>query len=290
MPAAIADVTSRGKRPRTALILCGGGSRAAVEIGLYRAIVELGIHVDFIVASSSGAVNGAFIASGMDPGAIAEQWKTLRTRNVIGTPWPWIRVLRGAPSLYSNSRLRRLLQRRLPVACFEDLRIPLTILATDLESGEAVPLRSGGLIDAILASTALPGVFPPVAWQRRQLVDASLSDNVPIDFAVAEGAERVMGMLCGCRHPFGSRPRWSSILAQSFSLAIQAKFQCDLRVYRSQTEVHILKPCPGPDLGLLEFDRAWTLIEPAYQHALRELQRDLTGISEGRRGNSKEVV
>jgi hypothetical protein len=110
------------------------------------------------------------------------------------------------------------------------------------------------------------------------------------EFAVAEGAERVMGMLCGCRHPFGSRPRWSSILAQSFSLAIQAKFQCDLRVYRSQTEVHILKPCPGPDLGLLEFDRAWTLIEPAYQHALRELQRDLTGISEGRRGNSKEVV
>ncbi len=231
------------------------------------------MRVDLIVASSSGAVNGALIASGLSGDEIAKQWKGIRTRDVIGSRWQLLRLLTGAPSLFGNRRLRRSLEARLPVASFEQLRIPLTILATDLETGEAVALRSGSLVDAILASTALPGLFPPVQWEGRQLVDGGLSDNVPIDVVVEQGARRVIGMLCGCQNSLGNGASLISVLAQSFSLATNAKFRCDVRIYRCEVELHILEPCPGPELEPLDFDRAWTLIAPAYQHAYRELQK-----------------
>jgi hypothetical protein len=73
---------------------------------------------------------------------------------------------------------------------------------TDLETGRAMALSEGDLIEAVLASTALPGLFPPISWNGLNLVDGGLSDNVPIDLAVGRGAKRVIGMLCGCAKGF----------------------------------------------------------------------------------------
>jgi len=265
-------VARKETSPLTALILCGGGARGAVEVGLYRAVVELGIPIDFVVGSSIGAVNGALIAAGLSPADVAQQWRALRRRDVVGPRWQLLRLLTGAPSLFRSDRLRDLLRNQLPVRSFRDLRIPLAIVATDLETGRAVVLSDGDLVEAILASTALPGLFPPVLWKDRKLVDGGLSNNVPIDLAVERGAERVIGMLCGCAMCLPGRPSLVSVLSQSFSLAMNARFRCDVRFYAPQVKLHILEPCPGPDLELLDFDRAWELIEPAYQHALRKLQ------------------
>lgn len=261
--------------PRTALVLCGGGSRGAVEVGLYRAVVELGIGVDFVLGSSIGAVNGALIAAGLSAAEIEARWRSLRTRDVIGSRWQLLRLLTGASSVFSNRRLRELLLNVLPARSFDELRIPLAIVATDLESGEAVVLDRGDLVEAILTSTALPGLFPPIAREGRMLVDGGLSNNVPIDLAVERGAERIIGMLCSCAKGLPGRPGLVSVLSQSFSLATNARFRCDVRFYQPRVELDILEPCPGPELELLDFDRSWTLIEPAYHHALRELQRRL---------------
>ncbi len=83
-----------------ALVLCGGGSRGAVEVGLYRALVELGIGIDFIVSSSIGAVNGALIAAGLSPAEVAEHWRAIGTRDVVGSRWQLVRLLWGAPSVF----------------------------------------------------------------------------------------------------------------------------------------------------------------------------------------------
>ncbi|MBI3669670.1 MAG: patatin-like phospholipase family protein [Acidobacteria bacterium] len=171
--------------------------------------------------------------------------------------------------------MRELLLNVLPARSFEELRIPLAIVATDLESGETLILDSGDLIEAILASTALPGLFPPIARGGRMTVDGGLSNNVPIDLAVERGAERIIGMLCGCAKGLPRRTNLVSVLSQLFSLATNARFRCDVQHYEHRVELHILESCPGPDLELLDFDRSWTLIEPAYQHAVRELQRRL---------------
>lgn len=264
-------MATRDTIPITALVLGGGGSRGAVEVGLYRALTELGIRIDLIVSSSIGAVNGALIAAGLGPQELVDAWRALRTRDVVGPRWRFLRLLTGTSSVFSNQHLRNLLCRRLPVRSFSELRIPLSIVGTDLETGETVVLREGDLIEAILASTALPGLFPPVLWRGRRLVDGGLSNNVPIDLAVEQGAERVIGILCGCAKGLPDRPSLVSVLGQSFSLAINARFRCDLRLYQPRVKMHILEPCLEPNLELLDFDHAWTLIEPAYQYALREL-------------------
>lgn len=261
--------------PITALVLGGGGSRGAIEVGLYRAVVELGIRVDLVVGSSIGAVNGALIAVGLSPVELAEQWGALRTRDIIGSRWHYLRLLAGASSIFSNDRLRNLLRRSLPVRSFGELRIPLVIVATDLESGDPVVLREGDLVQAILASTALPGLFPPIPWRGRKLVDGGLSNNVPIDLAVERGAQRVIGILCGCVKDIPARASLVSILGQSFSLALNARFRCDVRFYEPRVSLHILEPCLESNSELLDFDGAYKLIEPAYQFALRELRQRL---------------
>lgn len=270
-----AATATKGRAPRTALVLGGGGARGAVEVGLYRALVELGIRIDFVLGSSIGAVNGALIAAGLSADELEDYWRAIRTRDVIGSRWQFLRLLTGASSLFSNHHLRNLLRSRLPVRSFRDLRIPLAIVATDLETGETVVLTEGDLIEAILASTALPGLFPAMPWQGRTLVDGGLSNNVPIDLAVERGAERVIGVLCGCAKGLPDQPSLVSVLGQSFSLAINARFRCDVRLYQPRVELHILEPCLEPNLELLDFDRGWMLIEPAYQHAVQQLREQL---------------
>jgi len=263
-----------GNSPRTALILGGGGSRGAVGVGLYKALVELGIQLDFIVSSSIGAVTGAFIAAGMSPAELESHWKSLRTSDVIGSRWQFLRLLMGASSAFTNGSLRNLLRRVLPVRFFSELRIPLAIVTTDLETGETIVLTEGDLIDAILASTALPGLFPPISWRGRRLIDGGLSNNVPIDLAIERGAERVIGMLCGCTRGLPARANFVAVLGQSFSLALNARYRCDEQMYKPQTQLHILEPCFDPALDLLDFDHAAALIRPAYEYALEHLRRD----------------
>lgn len=267
---------ANGRGPLTALVLGGGGSRGAVGVGLYRALVELGIRVDLIVSSSIGAVNGALIAAGLSPKELEDGWRTLRTKDIVGSRWQFLRLLSGASSAFSNQSLRALLRSLLPVRCFSQLGIPLAVVTTDLETGETVVLTEGDLIEAILASTALPGLFPPIAWQDRRLVDGGLSNNVPIDLAIERGAERVIGMLCGCAKGLPDRVNFITVLGQSFSLALNARYRCDARMYQPQAQLHILEPCLGINLELLDFDHASTLIEPAYQYALQELRQQLT--------------
>jgi NTE family protein len=265
--------SSKSDRTKTALVLGGGGSRGAVEVGLYRALVELGIRIDLIVSSSIGAVNGALIAAGLAPKEVEDCWRAIGTRDIVGSRWQFLRLLTGASSVFSNQSLRNLLQSRLPARSFSDLRIPLAIVGTDLETGKTVVMTEGNLVEAILASTALPGLFPPVAWKGRRLIDGGLSNNVPIDLAVEQGAIRVFAILCGCAKGLPARPNIVSVLGQSFSLAINARVRCDVRMYQPRVELHILEPCLEPNLELLDFDRAWTLIEPAYRYAIQELRR-----------------
>jgi NTE family protein len=260
--------------PRTALVLGGGGSRGAVGVGLYKALVELGIPLDFIVSSSIGAITGALIAAGMSPTELESHWKSLRTSDVIGSHWQFLRLLMGASSAFSNRSLRNLLRRILPLRSFGELRIPLAIVTTDLETGETVVLTGGDLIEAILASTALPGLFPPIASRGRRLVDGGLSNNVPIDLAIERGAERVIGMLCGCTRGLPARANFVAVLGQSFSLALNARYRCDAQMYKPQAQLHILEPCFDPSLDLLDFDNAAALIQPAYEYALEHLRRD----------------
>jgi NTE family protein len=181
----------------TAFVLSGGASLGAVHVGMWRALAESDTQPDFIVGTSVGALNGAFIAARPDPGRIDELaavWRSLRRQDVFP-----LGVLGGAlgyyglrDSLVNPAPLRRLLAQHLPLRRLEDAEIPLHVAATDVLTGAEVVLSRGDAVEAVLASAAIPAVFPPVVVDGRALMDG-VSDNTPISHAVALGASTATG-------------------------------------------------------------------------------------------------
>ena len=265
---------------KTALVLCGGSSHGAIEVGLYQALEELRIDFDFIVGTSIGAINGALIAAGIPAEQVAASWRILRTRDVISKRFWWWKLLRNAPSISSPRRLKRFLCRHLPVRHFEALKKKLVVVATDLERNEPVLLEQGDLVEALLASSALPGVFPPRRLNGRLLVDGAITANMPVLIARDLGARRIITFPCRCLVDWKQTPdRILNVLLKSLSILMYTQEVCHLEAVKRDVETIVVDACPGKRLNALDFDHAHELIEPAYQQA-RQLLSRMFGVQE----------
>lgn len=191
--------TGAKRPPVTAFVMAGGGSLGAVEVGMLRELLAWGEAPSFVVGASAGAINGAFFAAlptaaGVD--RLEAIWVGLRRsdlfpfnlRSVLG-------LLTRRAHLVDSAGLRALLERHLPHAQLEDSAIPVHIVASDMVTGEEVLLSNGPAVDAVLASAAIPGVFPPVRVAGRLLVDGGVSNNTPISTAMRLGATRIIVLL-----------------------------------------------------------------------------------------------
>lgn len=263
---------------KTALILCGGGSKGAMEVGLYRALVELEVPIDLVVGTSIGALNGAFIAAGRSPSELERVWRSLHPRQLFRLNRELLWRLKQADSLYNNSGIRAFLERELPAKRFEELKIPLYVTVTRLQTGETVCFESGELIEPLLASIALPGIFPPVERDGLQLMDGGISDNVPIALAEAKGARRAVFMLCVCCGlQTGPVRGLESIVSQAVSIMLDLKYRTDVERFGGTLDLVALEPALGFDVPMLDFSHTGELIEGAYRAALSELPRLLEG-------------
>jgi NTE family protein len=153
------------------LALSGGGAHAAAHCGVLRALEREGLPVAGIAGVSGGALVAAAWAGGADLERLVEQASRLH-------PWMWVRGWGGG--LLSGTRLGVLIDEFLPVATFEQLRVPVVVVATDVDTGEAVVFREGNVRDAVRASCSFPGVFPPFSWNGRRLVDGGVNEVVPV--------------------------------------------------------------------------------------------------------------
>lgn len=271
---------------KVALVLCGGGSRGALELGFYRALVEIGVPIDFIVGSSVGALNGAFIAAGESAEVMDALWRSIRFRDLFGLNWRALVSPRRADSIYGNFRLRHFIERHLPAKRFEDLRVPLTILATDIDTGKSICLEQGDLTEAILASVAIPGLLPPVLHDGRQLIDGGVTNNLPLDVAVDKGATTALAIRCRCerrhRQPVHGI---ANILLRSFDITDSLKYEQDAHRYDGVCEVIMVTPCFDYDVGFLDFRHSGKLIEMAYEATI-EASAELTPLI----GNGKHEL
>lgn len=260
---------------KTALVLCGGGSRGVAEVGFYKAIVELGIPVDFILGASVGAVNGAFIAGGLKPEDLMrlwlgfEKWKPFRFNWKI--LWRFLKV----EGLLDPSGFRRFLEDTLPFTRFEDLKIPLTVVATNLTKAEPIYFeKKGDLITPIMASIALPLYFPSVPWNGFQLVDGGITNNAPIDAAVQRGATRILSFVCDCEAELLEPAKtFLQIYSRAFHVSIKQKLYHDMKFYKDKVELIVLAPCLLAARGVLDFSQTEKVMEQAYAVALSELSR-----------------
>lgn len=263
-----------GPRP-AALVLCGGGSRGAMEVGFYQALAEFGVQADFILGSSIGALNGAYIAGGMTPSELGRLWSEFRLSRALPMNWALLLRPRRHPGFFSLAPVRSLLRRTLPATRFEDLAIPLTVVTTDLESGRACYWHgSGDLIEPVIASMSLPGIFPPVEIDGRLHIDGGVTNDAPLDKAQELGARSIYLIECACAEHCPRPLRgWADILVRSFSIALDSKYRAELMHFHNRIDIHSVRPQLDQEIGLLDFRHSAKLIEAAYRQTRAHLER-----------------
>lgn len=157
------------------LALGGGGSKGYAHLGVIRALTELGFQIKGIAGTSAGGMAGAIYAAGYQPDELLEAIASVSQENLYGFG-------RG-PALLNPSGLHRILEEFLGDVKFKDLRIPCALTAVDLKEMAEITLREGSVLDGVKATTAIPGVFPPVELDQYQLVDGMVLNPVPVGIA-----------------------------------------------------------------------------------------------------------
>src|SRR6202008_1060064 len=229
-----------------AFVLGGGGVLGAVEVGMAAALLEGGVHPDLVCGTSVGAINGAAIAA--DPTAEGAEhllaiWDAIAEEGVLDGSL--IRrvaeVVLRRTSLHGNAALRRMLRDRLPAQTFEDLAVPFECVAASIERAREHGFSTGDLIEPVLASCALPGVFPPVRIDDEHFFDGGLVNSIPLDRAVARGADTIWVLHVGRVEEKLAPPRFLwEVAFVAFEISRRHRFHGDLERVGSEITVHVL--------------------------------------------------
>ncbi len=268
------------QRPRTAFVLGGGGNLGAVQVGQLRALLTHGITPDVVIGCSVGALNGAAIAGSPTLGEVTrleELWKRLGREDIFPSSklgrGPWMFVRNGL-SAYSDHGLKRVIDGWLHYRLFEETTVPFWVVATCLATGREHWFHSGDVKRPLLASTALPGVFPPVPIDGHVYIDGGVVNNVPISKAFDMKAKRVYVLDVGSlerERPTPKRPY--EVLLQAVSIARASR----LRIEQENVPDGVgLIRLPGVDSGKLRYDdftRSSDLIERSYRASSMFLER-----------------
>ena len=257
---------------KTAFVLSGGASLGAIQVGMLRALYERGIEPDLIVGASVGSLNGAFIAS---------RPPTLRTADELAAIWlglgrgevfplnpltGFLGFFGARDHLVSDRGLRALVAEQVEFASLGNAPIPFHVIATDLLSGRELRLSRGDALDAVMASTAIPGVFPAVDWDGHTLIDGGVSNNTPIAHAIELGAERVYVMPTGNACDLPAPPRGAlAMLLHAMSLLVMRRLLVEVETLRESAELIVMPPpCPLA-VTPIDFSRADELIRRGYE-------------------------
>src|SRR5213080_1461226 len=243
------------------LALGGGFARGFAHLGVLKVLRQHQISVSHIAGSSVGSILGAAYASGAPLERIIEACRRLRFRDIAR--WRVSRL-----GLASNQRLGELVERVFGSRQFEDLRIPLAVVATDLSSGEPVVFTQGNLVDAIRASCAFPGLFEPVEIGTRCLADGGLVAPVPTRAARDLGAATVIGIFVGLQDGHCGAP---TNIFQVVSRAVSAAQKHQLEIWESHADL-VLRP-DVQSLAWDDFQRAEEAIAAGAAAARRALPR-----------------
>ena len=178
-------------RPRVALVLGGGAARGFAHIGVIRALEQEKVPIDLIVGTSVGSLIGAIYA--YDANSMELEWTAFMLEKDSLFDYGLITAFTGM-GVAKGDKLEEFVKSKVPVANIENLKIPFAAVATDLNRGTSVVLDKGSVARAVRASSAIPGVFNPVEYQGRLLVDGGVIDNIPVSVAREKGADIVIAV------------------------------------------------------------------------------------------------
>ena len=264
---------------RTAFVLAGGGSLGAVQVGMLKALTRKGIVPDLLVGASVGAINAAFFAGLPTSEGVARLervWLALQSTDVF--PFSPVNsllaILGKRDHLISPTRLRALIESQLPYDRIEDAEIPFHVVATDVLEGTEVCLSRGPLAPALLASAAIPAVFPTVSIEDRHLIDGGVANNTPISCAVKLGASRIIVLATGISCALEKPPRGAVALAlHAVNLLVMRQLVSDIEHFSSHAELIVLPPLCPVTVSSYDFSQTAELVHRAEARTRQWLQR-----------------
>lgn len=270
-----------GLKPRRLLVLTGGGTRGAGQVGMLKELDAAGLTFTAIVGTSVGSLNAARYAVEPGPNAIAgleKLWRSLRTGDIFPlSPLDLLRGITHRPHLFDESALRRMIAGQLPVERIEMTALPLGVTTTELLSGRTVLWREGPLLDVLTASSALPGVYAPVRLPDGKLhIDGGVASAVPSKEAVDIFAPDEVWILDVLGRPTREQHRTArDVLNTAFSHstnAVAAAELADLDRARALAVHHIQLPADLRSSDATSFKRTDELIRAGRRAALAYLQ------------------
>jgi NTE family protein len=230
------------KVPKLGLALGGGAARGFAHIGVIQVLEENGIKADMVVGTSAGSVVAAFYASGKTGAQL--QWLADSMDESQLTDWTVPFMSRG---MLRGEALGRYINTQLNGAKIEDLKMPLGIVATDLQTGDGILFRRGDIATAVRASSAVPSVFEPVRIGNKDYVDGGLVSPVPVLYARQMGADIVIAVDISSRPEDAKTSDMLKVLLQTFSIMGKSISQLEM----AQAEV-VVRPAMS-DVGSTEF-------------------------------------
>ncbi|WP_166365903.1 patatin-like phospholipase family protein [Pseudomonas akapageensis] len=266
---------------KTAFVLAGGGSLGAVQVGMLKALNREQIRPDFVVGASVGAINAAYYAAAPDESGIArlEQiWMNLRRTDIfpfsaLGT----LLCLLGRRDHFTVPlSLRTLIASQLPYKRLEDAPLPCHVVATDALDGTEVILSSGDVEEALLASAAIPAVFPRVTIAGQALIDGCVSSSTPICAAVALGATRLVIIPTGTPCVLQAPPRGAlALVMHALNLMAMSRLLADVDRFADRCELIVVPPLCPLAVNTYDFSQTGDLIRRAEAATLHWLEGGL---------------
>ncbi len=267
----------------TAFVLGGGGVLGAVEVGMLRALFERGIQPDLVLGTSVGALNGALVARDPSPaviGRLTELWLSTTTGREVYGDRPLRTVRRAVATgthIYSPSPIRRRLVEEFGDLTFEDLPVRFQVCAASIERAAEHWFHSGPLVDAIVASAAVPGLLPPARVGDEHFLDGGIVNSIPVDRAVKLGADLIYVLQVGrIDRPLTVPKRPWEVARVSFEIARRHRFAREMAELPAGVVAHVL-PARGTSprddslLGHRAFSSVTARIEETYQASLAYL-------------------
>jgi len=269
---------SKGTRPRTVLVLGGGGMRGMAHIGVLRAMEKLGITYDAIVGTSIGSLVGAMACGGVPLDEIERIITDVQKQDYFRLNTLKL-LLKGtrAPSMYQGKTFKDSMARILPDITLADMQVPFFCNAVRLESGGSVFWGTPGftdipLVDAIYSSCALPAVFEPLEWKGHNYVDGGIVDSVPLRFAKTLKPDLIIAVDLTIKSTFKSpnyQSRVLSTLFRMFEIVEEVLVEQSLHMHVDHS-VALIQPKVG-HLHRFDFSQVHEVIEAGEEEALRVL-------------------
>jgi NTE family protein len=250
-----------------AFVMPGGGALGSYQVGVLGSLIDAGVRPDMLIGVSAGSVNASLLAWNHGREGVRrveEIWRTIRRRDLMRyQPHRLALAVAGRhPSFLDNRHGAQFLRHHLGGRLLEHAPIRLVIVATDLSTGEAVALTEGDTVTAVLASTAFPGVYPPVHFQGHTLIDGGVVADVPLDIAVEQGAASVL-VLSVPSLTSGEPPKTAlDILFRASTLGVEAHGRSLLR--RPPPGLTVVEiPAPPSELTTFDVGRSAVMIDAA---------------------------